>query len=239
MSKKSLFAPGKAIRGGIPLIFPWFGPNQADSKLPAHGFARTRLWELRSVTREAATVKVELSLGPTSETRQLWPHDFDLRFSVTVGPALEMSLSVGNSGSEPFRFEEAMHTYLAVDDVRNVKIQGLAGREYIDKVQGGKIFRQGAESISIVGETDRVYLATPDAVTVTEATGREIVVSKEGSDATVVWNPWIAKAKAMADFGDDEWPGMLCIETANAASHAVTLAPGEQHLMHARISTSA
>jgi D-hexose-6-phosphate mutarotase len=236
MSQKSQFAAGKAIRGGVPLIFPWFGPHPTDPKLPAHGFARTTEWELQSVRRDADRVIVELTLNSSDDTRRLWPHEFELRFAVVIGPRLEMSLTVRNSGTAPFTFEEALHTYLAINDVRHVSILGLAGRDYLDKTLGGRRVRQGDEPIRIVGETDRVYLGTVDTVTVEESIGPRIRIAKTGSNATVVWNPWIAKAKAMSDFGDDEWPIMLCIETANAAEHAIVLRPGEEHEMKAVLS---
>lgn len=236
LSKASQFAPGKAIRGGVPLIFPWFGPHPTDSKLPAHGFARTSAWELESIRQERGGVSVELRLSSSPATRKLWPHEFELRFRVHIGAQLEMRLTVRNTGDSPVTYEQALHTYLAVTDVRLLKIEGLSGRDYLDKVLAGKRVLQGPEPITIIGETDRVYLGTPDTVTVHESTGREIIVAKSGSDATVVWNPWIAKAKAMADFGDEEWPLMLCIETANAAEHCVVLAPGEEHVMSAVIS---
>jgi glucose-6-phosphate 1-epimerase len=240
MSGSSHFAPGKAIRGGVPVIFPWFGANAKDPKAPAHGFARTHLWDLREVKRREGdgAVTVSLSLKPSPASRALWPHEFEATFEVTVGPALEMALHVRNSGDAAFTFEEALHTYLAVNDVRNVTVEGLAGREYIDKVDGAKRKKQPPGPMRIEGETDRVYLNTPDTVTVNEASPgpggrRRLSVSKQNSAATVVWNPWIAKAAAMADFGDYEWTGMICVETANVAEHAVTLAPGQTHVMRA------
>jgi glucose-6-phosphate 1-epimerase len=236
ISKAARFEAGKPIRGGVPLIFPWFGPHPTDPKLPAHGFVRTREWELQSIRNEQDAASVELTLTSSPATRELWPHDFALRFLVHVGPRLEMSLTVRNTGQSSFSFEEAMHTYLSVSDVRLLKITGLSGRDYLDKMKAGQRLRQGPEPISIIGETDRVYLGTPDTIAVSESTGREIVVAKTGSQATVVWNPWIAKSKTFTDFDKDEWPEMLCIETANAAEHAVVLAPGEQHVMSAMIS---
>ena len=240
MSGSSHFAAGKAIRGGVPVIFPWFGGYAKDPKAPAHGFARTQAWGVRDVKRRDGdgAVTVSLALGPTPASRALWPHEFEAIFDVTVGPALEMALNVRNTGSTAFTFEEALHTYLAIDDVRKATVEGLAGREYIDKVDGAKRKKQPAGAMRIEGETDRVYLNTPDTVTVTEGSsgaggGRKLSVSKQNSAATVVWNPWIAKAAAMADFGDEEWPGMICVETANVAEHAVTLAPGQSHVMRA------
>jgi len=236
LSEKSIFQSGKAIRGGVPIVFPWFGPNAADPKLPAHGFARTTRWDLSAIIRRGNRALIELALKASEATRKLWPHDFELRFRVTVGATLQMQLEVRNSGGTEFLFEEALHTYLAVKDVRQVAIGGLAGREYLDKVQGGKRIREGAQPIRITGETDRVYLATPDAVIVDDpAASRRLRVEKESSNATVVWNPWIAKAKALSDFGDDEWPAMLCVESADVGESAVTLRPGEVHTLCATV----
>lgn len=241
MSRKSYFQDGKPIRGGVPMIFPWFGPNATDPKLPAHGFIRTRAWKLDSVEQAPDAVAVRLSLVPDVSAREVWPREFALRFVVTVGKTLSMAFTIHNTGDKPFRYEEAMHTYLAVSDIRNVSIDGLAGREFIDKMDHAARKIQPAGPFGISGETDRVYLNTPDTVVVTDPGGsatrgpRVIAVSKEGSASTVVWNPWITKAAAMVDFGDDEWPGMLCIETANAADNALSLEPGQSHTMSAVI----
>lgn len=238
LSNSSQFMPGKPIRGGIPLFFPWFGPHPTNAALPAHGFARTMEWTLRAIRRHTDRVTVELSLRDSPETLRIWPHAFELRLLVRVGTTLEMALLVRNTGTSPFRYEEAMQTYVAVGDVRRLKIHGLAGREYLDKIQAGRRMRQDAAPVVINGETDRVYFGTRDTVKVTEIGGREVTIAKTGSDATVVWNPWTAKGKAMADFGDDEWPHMLCIETANIAENAVVLAPGDHHTMSAVISSA-
>lgn len=237
MSAESLFDPAKAIRGGVPLIFPWFGPSATNPKAPQHGFARTTSWTIRDVQpgRDGATA-VSLALGSTDGSRAHWPHDFEATFTVTVGAALDMVLDVVNTGPGELGFEEALHTYLAVGDIRRTTIDGLAGRTFVDKVDKAQRKTQPAGAFTLSGETDRVYLDTPDTVTVDDAAnGRKLLVSKSGSASTVVWNPWTAKAKAMADFGDDEWPGMLCIETANASDNAVKLAPGARHTMRATI----
>ncbi len=232
LSGKSLFQTGKAIRGGVPLIFPWFGPNSADPKLPAHGFARTTAWTLESISRDGDRAVVELSLKPSDSTRRLWPHEFELRYRLTVGSSLQMELTVRNVGADAWRFEEALHTYLAVADVRKVAITGLAATEYLDKVQNARRLTQGSEPITITGETDRVYLNTGADVVVDDAVEkRRLHVAKDLSNDTVVWNPWIDKARAMADFGDDEWPAMLCIESANVGENAISLSAGAMHTM--------
>ncbi len=236
MSAASSFEPGKPIRGGVPLVFPWFGPNTKDPKLPAHGFARASMWEILGIDA-ADEVTIRLGLKSSDSTKKLWPNEFEAAFTITVGASLEMTLEIANTSSGALTYEEALHTYLAVGDIRRTTIEGLAGREFIDKVDKASRKTQPAGAFGITGETDRVYLNSPDTVTVHDAANaRKLIISKEGSGATVVWNPWVAKSKAMADFGDEEWPGMLCIETANAADNAVTLPPGRKHSTAARIS---
>jgi glucose-6-phosphate 1-epimerase len=225
-SAQSLYQPGKPIRGGVPIVFPWFGPHPTDPSQPAHGWARTSTWHLDGATADggAATATLSLSKAP-----------FSLRYTVRAGDTLEMALEVHNTGAAPVSFEEALHTYLAVTDVRQVRVEGLDGREYLDKVDGGRRKTQSGP-IAMTGETDRVYLNTADVVTVHDpAGGRRIVVSKQNSATTVVWNPWVEKARRLADFGADEWPRMTCIETANAAENAVSLPPGERHTMRATV----
>jgi len=236
LSGKSHFAAGKAIRGGIPIIFPWFGNHPTNSAAPAHGFARTLPWEVAAVQRKGDAVSVTLALSASEATRKWFPFAFTARYTVTVGTSLDLALEVRNDATEPIQYEEALHTYLAVADVRAVRIDGLAGRPFIDKVDGFRKKSQPPGPVQITGETDRVYLDTSDTVTIPDpGLQRRILVSKEGSRSTVVWNPWTEKAKEMSDFGPDEWPRMLCIETANAADNKVSLSPGQSHTMRAMI----
>jgi len=237
MSGSSIYATGKPIRGGVPVIFPWFGPRAGFPDAPAHGFARVRPWHVEQLFQASSgEVTLVLRLDSDERTRAEWPHDFILRHTITVGTTLNMALSVENRSSEPFAFEEALHTYLVVEDVREVSITGLSGTDYLDKVDSFRRKTQDPTPIRITGETDRVYLNTETTCVADDPKAqRRLRVEKKGSATTVVWNPWIAKAAALPDFGNDEWPGMLCIETANAAENAVTLAPGDTHEMSARI----
>ena len=147
-------------------------------------------------------------------------------YAVTIGQSLRMEFTVEHTDGEPFLFEEALHSYFHVGDVRQVTVTGLAGTAYLDKVQKGKEILEGVAPIKIVGETDRIYLDTIGDCVINDAKlNRRITVSKTSSNTTVLWNPWIAKAKAMSDFGDDEWPDMLCIESCNVGPFAVTLQP--------------
>ena len=239
MSAASHFAAGKPIRGGVPVIFPWFGPRAGRPDSPAHGFARTRPWQVEALAADdRGSVSLILRLDSDETTRAHWPHDFILRHKITLGAQLDLQLEVENVSAEPFQFEEALHTYLAVADVREIGITGLEDTVYLDKVDGGRRQQPTAGPIRITGETDRVYVNTRTTCVLDDPKlARRITLEKSGSDTTVVWNPWITKAQAMADFGDDEWPAMMCLETANTGESAITLAPGAVHTMRATVST--
>ncbi len=237
MSALSHFEAGKAIRGGIPICFPWFGPKAGDPKAAAHGFARLMEWSVDSTANTGTGASVVLGLTSSDKTKALWPADFSVKYTVTVGDQLTLSLAVTNSGAAPAKFEEALHTYLNIGDIEALTIAGLGDTTYLDKVNAGAQMPQEEQLIHFTGETDRVYLDTQSTCTVHDpALGRQIRIAKTGSRSTVIWNPWINKAKAMADFGDDEWPGMVCVETCNVADDAVSLAPGATHTMEAAIS---
>ena len=224
LSARSWFEPGQPIRGGVPICFPWFGPGRgATPQTPGHGVARLQEWTAERLTAHSIAFRLELA-------------PWAARFQVDVSAGLTMTLDVRNASAAPATYEEALHTYLAVGDIRQVSVAGLAGAEYLDNTVGLAHKRQGPEPIRFTGETDRVYVNTRATCTVDDpAWQRRLIIEKTGSDTTVVWNPWIAKAKAMPDFGDDEWPAMLCIETANAKENAVTLAPGATHTLQAVI----
>jgi glucose-6-phosphate 1-epimerase len=236
MSAESHFDTAKPIRGGVPVIFPWFGPRAGSPESPAHGFARTRPWTLESVgSGTDGSLRVVLGLASDESSLRLWPQPFALRMAFTFGRSLELDLEV-RAAAVPLTFEEAFHTYFLVGDVRQVGVDGLENVEYIDKVDSFRRKTQAAEPVRIAGETDRVYLKTRGACVLRDPVlGRTITVEKENSATTVVWNPWVDKSRAMPDFGDDEWPGMICIETANVGDDAVRLGAGESHHLRARI----
>jgi len=234
MSAKSHFQPGSPIRGGVPVIFPWFGPRQGRADSPAHGFARTRAWTPESLVQQpSGEVVLTLRLEPDADTRALWgePNDWVLRHRITIGATLTMELEIDNRSAQPFRCEEALHTYFSVSDVSTIQVHGLEGAEYYDKADGMARKRQDRASLRFTQETDRTYIHTT-ATCVIEDPGlhRRIVVGKARSQSTIVWNPWIAKARAMADYGDNEWPGMVCVETGNVADNTLEIVPGARHL---------
>jgi glucose-6-phosphate 1-epimerase len=237
MSAESRYEAGKPLRGGVPICFPWFGPKAGSPEAPLHGFARILTWAVGAVTREAdGGLRAVLELPAEAAARGGFPRELALSLAVTVGRSLRMELTVRNVDSAAVTFEEALHSYFAVSDVRQVRIRGLEGGGFVDKT-AGMAHRPGeTEPIAIAAETDRVYLGATGTVTIEDpGWRRRIVVAKSGSATTVVWNPWVAKAKAMPDFGDEEWTGMVCVETANAMGDAVTLAPGASHVMAATL----
>jgi glucose-6-phosphate 1-epimerase len=238
-SAKSLYAPGKAIRGGVPIVFPWFGPNKTDPQAPNHGFARTMPWTLSNTTEHKdGSVTVSLTLKDDASTRKLWPHAFELEYRITIADFLKLDLKVRNPGPDPFTFEEALHSYFAVEDVRRITLAGLADRDFLDKTQDMTRFRQADAELKIAAEIDSHYLPTRDTVTIGDpAANRQIRIEKQNSEVTVVWNPWIEKSKSLPDLADDDWQKFVCVETANAYDYAVKLAPGGEHTMTAQISS--
>jgi glucose-6-phosphate 1-epimerase len=237
LSEKSVFEAGKAIRGGVPICFPWFGARQDGRPGPAHGFARLMEWELTGAEEVGdGDMEIRFRLVSNEATCKEWDGDFELNYAVRVGTALSLKLDVRNASGKEMRIEEAVHTYLAVSDVRKVGVEGLAGVTYSDRVGTPRTETEGSKSIRITAETDRIYLNTQSTCVMEDpGWGRRLIVEKTGSNTTVVWNPWIAKAQALPDFGDEEWPSMVCIETCNVREFGVTLAPGESHMMGAVI----
>ena len=237
VSPKSVFAPGKAIRGGVPVIFPWFGPRSDGKPGPAHGFARTTEWAIEGTKlRGDGKVEITFALAPNETSRSLGYASFLLRYRVTVGSELEMELETRNDGLEPLTYEEALHTYFAIGDIHQASISGLEGTTYIDKTDGSKRKKLGNEPLRIAKETDEVHLSTHATCVVGDPVwNRRIIVEKSGSDSTVIWNPWVEKTKGMSDMAPDDWMGMICVETANAADNAVHLLPGAARTMTALI----
>ncbi len=233
VSKVAVYEPGKGVRGGVPVCWPWFG---ARDGLPAHGVVRTRVWDVRETTQDAAgQVVLRLGTRDDASTRVLWDYAFDLELVVTVGQTLSMALVTRNTGTAPFTITDALHTYFCVGDIAQTTVQGLDGCAYLDKVQNFAQLRQTG-GVEFTGETDRIYTdTTADCLIQDKAWGRNIRVTKQGSTSTVVWNPWSERAKAFADMAAGEFKDMLCVETCNAGPDQVEVAPGNTHTLTAMI----
>jgi glucose-6-phosphate 1-epimerase len=225
MSQASQFALGKAIRGGVPIIFPWFGAREG---FPSHGFARVTEWEWEgSFVAPDGSVTLRFCLPTAAHVANL-PSE-NVTFAVTVSEQLTMELTVANlSRTENLSFENCLHTYFAISDITEVGITGLTGTTYIDKVDNFTTKLESAAAVQISSETDRIYLDTAEPVEIHDARlHRKIRVEKTGSASTVVWNPWAAKAKQMSDFGDEEYKQMVCVEAGNVAQNKITVAPSK------------
>jgi glucose-6-phosphate 1-epimerase len=230
-SSRANFAPGKAIRGGVPVIFPWFGPHPTDPAQPQHGLVRAAAWRLEEVEQHSDGVALQLSLAPEG---------FALRYRVSFGAELSLALAVRNTSQSTVTVEDALHTYFAVSDVEHVSVTGLETCSFIDKTAGMQRHPPARAPLSLTQETDRVYLDVPDRLTVSDPDwGRRVVIDKSGAASTIVWNPWPEKAAAMADLGTDNWRGMICVETGNVADNRISLPPGGAHEMTTRIAIDA
>ena len=235
MSQCSRFAEEQPIRGGVPIIFPWFGMREGCAQ---HGFARNKNWDLKEFTPAAdGSVSVRFRLPDCPEASSVPPFTAD--YTVTVDEALTLKLVVTNtSRDESFTFENCLHSYFEVGDVTAVSISGLKGAEYLDKVANFARKKESETALRISSEVDRMYLNTTESVQLTDARlSRRITIEKHGSLSTVVWNPGVAKAQQMPDFGNDEFHKMVCIESGNVAENQITLPPGESSTLTVRISS--
>jgi glucose-6-phosphate 1-epimerase len=230
LSPYAKFAPGKSIRGGVPICWPWFGPHKSDSKLPGHGFARTVPWEvLETKALPDGSTFLRFGLIESETTRAQWPHASTVQLAVTVGKALRVELITTNTDTKAFELGEALHTYFHISDVAKTTIRGLDNCAYLDKVQNFAHCTQ-KDGIVIEIEVDRVYINTAaDCVIEDKGLKRAIRIAKQDSMSTVVWNPWTEKADKMGDFGENGHRGMVCVESGNAMENIVTLAPGATH----------
>lgn len=242
LSKRSNFIQGKAIRGGIPIIFPWFGARTANALSdrtdgPAHGFARTSLWQFKSATTEGDEVVVTLTLEPDANSRALGYDHFLVTYTLRLGKTLDLSLLIENLASSPLLFEEAFHTYFSVGDATKATVTGLEQTEFLDKTDGFKRKLEQSPFLQLTGETDRPYLNTTAPIVLDDPLlNRRIEINKQNSNSTVIWNPWETATAKLEDMEPDGWRQMLCIESANVSENAVRLNARESHETHVQIS---
>jgi glucose-6-phosphate 1-epimerase len=224
MSQEARFAADEPIRGGVPIVFPWFGNGVDGKSSPAHGFARITPWELTGVTIGEESM-LSFELVSSDRTRLEWGHDFRARYYVYFGDALTLSLEIENTDERAWSFEAALHTYLSVSDVRQATVEGLDGVSYLDSLTGQMQTQRG--DVTFQGETDRIYQQAPESLLLHDpGANRKLQISSNGL-STIVWNPWVDKSRRMDDFGNDEWPEMLCIESGAVRSDQGYLRPGE------------
>ena len=229
LSTKAYYQVGKAIKGGVPICWPWFGADPEGKGRPAHGFVRNRMWEvIETRLGPAGEVTVTLGLNDTPETQAIWPYSFQLRLVVTIGDTLKLALITHNTGDQAFTITQAFHTYFSVKDIHHATVSGLDGSSYLDKVDAGKQKQQSGD-VKIDSEVDRIYLnVSNDLIIQDAALNRQIAIKSQGSQTAVVWNPWEKIAKEMADLLDDDYLRLLCVETTNAATDTILIQPGNQ-----------
>jgi glucose-6-phosphate 1-epimerase len=240
LSEKSHWQDGKAIRGGIPVCFPWFRAKADDPQAPSHGFVRTKEWEIESITQEPdGSVCARFSTGSDDTTRNWWPFDFRLEYRITVGQRLKLELTMKNMGQSALRFEEALHTYFSVGDVEEAEVGGLDGVSYLDNRDGNRRKMQSGE-LRLSAQTDNAYVDAPGPVEILDGVlRRRMKTEKWNSDSTIAWNPWRDGAASMSDLRDGEWRRMLCVEGGNILDSAVMLQPLETHTLTVEISIAA
>ncbi|XP_046350666.2 putative glucose-6-phosphate 1-epimerase [Haliotis rufescens] len=229
LSEKAVFDNKKAIRGGIPVVFPNFGPWDLG---PQHGFARTKRWQAETPARtdSAGNVVAEFVLQDDEATRAIWDFRFKVVYTVQVmEKTVTMNVAVNNLGSKDFDFTCLLHTYFRIPDISKTAVMGLQNTKYVDKVRDGEEVTEAREEIRIDENYDRVYMDTPSEIVVGKVAdgSHSIIMQTMNFPDTVVWNPWADKAKAMSDFGDDEYSNMVCVE-AGYVAHRVQLNTGQQ-----------
>ncbi|MGO4309553.1 D-hexose-6-phosphate mutarotase [Pseudomonas sp. KB_15] len=242
LNDEAVFKTGKSIRAGVPVCWPWFGnfarnPQSVQAmhvsgEAPsAHGFVRAMDWELGGIEAEGESLKVEFLLPYPEGGFPGWPHQVDLTLSIRLDEQLHIHLTSHNRGSETVSISQALHSYFAVSDVRDVHVEGVDGLNYIETLDNWKTVTQSGD-LRFTGETDRIYLDVPPQLSIVDpAWERRIELTSSGSRTAVIWNPWIDRATAFSDMAADGWQRMLCIETANVMDDVVSLKPGASHTL--------
>jgi D-hexose-6-phosphate mutarotase len=221
------------IRGGVPICWPWFGPHKDNTSLPQHGFARISKFSLVSSKEiDEETTQITLQLKDTPDTHKLWPYSFELNVSITLSQSLHVRLETINTDTKTFEITQALHTYFSVEDIENTALFGLEKSSYFDQLSTGSFIEEN--ELRFTCETDRIY--TSSNTPIIKENSKEIIIENSGSNSLVVWNPWIEKAKKIADMPDDSYKEMLCVESANALHDVITLEAGKTHILSMRLS---
>ncbi len=231
-SKLVQYKPGKAIRAGVPICWPWFGAHPTETKSPSHGYARISEWDLMSVsTTVSGSTEICMTMLDSEYSISHLGIKAKLAIRISIGEELSIALTTTNTGNEAITMTEALHAYFCIGDIAHIKISGLNECDYVDLVDGNSLKTQSG-AIEFSEELGRVYLdTTADCLIEDPVLHRTLRITKTGSQSTVVWNPWLETASTMDDLGPEGWRSMVCVESANALADAVTVAPGEQHTL--------
>jgi glucose-6-phosphate 1-epimerase len=230
LSKLSAFEPGKAIRGGIPVCWPWFGPHPTDAARDKHGFARNLQWDLDATEYTGETTTLRLSLKDSEFTRRIWDYAFTLKLSITLDQSLNLELITENTDTKSFSISKAFHPYFQVGDIDQVRIFGLDQAACSDRITCEDCKQVGVLGIS--GQVDRTYTPEKNEVAIRDdKLNRAILLTFSGTRNLVVWNPWIDLARAIPDLEDTDYQKFVCVEPANVRETAIDLEPGERHTL--------
>jgi D-hexose-6-phosphate mutarotase len=243
LSKNAIFKLGTAIRGGIPVCWPWFGAHETYPELPAHGFARTSMWSVESIEELQSGETVILLSMNRSEVFQQYlelEQEFNVALSlkISIGSTLEQVLISQNHGNKTVKLSEALHTYFNISDIAQVNLQGLGGKRYFNKLNHSTD-NIGAEILSLEAETDQVFFHSGEEIILNDSGfQRKIHISRKNSQSIIVWNPWQEISQKMADMSNSGWKSMVCIEAANVMEHSVSIKAAEKHCLHMSLSVT-
>jgi glucose-6-phosphate 1-epimerase len=228
-ASKAEYLPGKPVRGGIPVVFPWFGDHPTDPRQPAHGFVRNQTWRLAAA---AAGPEITLATSDDATTRSTWPHEFGLQLRIWLDAGLHVELTIENRTSSPLPCEEALHTYFAVGDVHTASVHGLEGVAVTEFAREPETGWDDRTPIRFRAETDRVFQGVPDRIELrTPGLGGSTALQTRNARSAIVWNPWPAKTARLSQMVADDWQRFVCIESANVKQQRLHLAPGALHTM--------
>jgi glucose-6-phosphate 1-epimerase len=230
MSPTSFFEEGKAIRGGIPLCFPWFGPDPSGEGKPAHGFARLMYWDVvETAAKDTGETAIKLQLCSSTETKKYWPYEFSAELDIMVGKELDVKLTITNTDKQPFNYSAALHSYFNISGLENIKIEGLEGTSFYSGF-GEDLFKQEEQMLEICQEENRRYIETEsDCVIHDEVFSQAIRISKLGSKVTVVWNPGEETSSKMEDIAEGSFETFVCVEAVNFYNNTIQLNAGDKH----------
>lgn len=238
LSPKSVFEPGKAIRGGIPVCFPWFGPHETDKQKPMHGFARLLTWNvIETFALKNGNTKLILGLANNPDTMVLWPFAFSAKMIFEVGEKLDVTLCCTNTDSKPFIVGDALHSYFNISHINDIGILGLKDCFYYAGFAKEANNQQHEDTLKIIKEENRRYINHfGDCVISDPKWNRKIRVAKKGSKVTVVWNPYSETVKTMTDIPESGYQDFICVEAVNSYAYSATVNPGESHCVSTMLS---
>ncbi|MGB4074361.1 D-hexose-6-phosphate mutarotase [Pseudomonas sp.] len=240
LSDQAAYRRGHGVRGGVPICWPWFGNLQRNPQAvqamhrhpdtaPAHGLVRSLDWQLLGIDSLDDGIQLDFVFNSATQPLADWPHAAELHLRVRLDGRLHIELNSRNLGDTPLAISQALHSYFAVSDIRQVAVDGLHGCRYLETLEDWQQ-RQHDGALQFAGETDRIYQGTPAQLSILDrAWQRRIHLHSSGSNSAVLWNPWTDKAQRLSQFAADAWQGMLCIEHANVMDDIRVLHAGEQH----------